>query len=64
MKIKTPYYAVFYNDRGAWRGPMWSNYYTLKDIQTDYGSVESLLKDARKAVKKRVRLFQQVWSGK
>ena len=54
MKIKTEMYGVFYKDNGVWRGP------TCRDSFT-YEQAKDMAKSDAKSLKKKTKLFRQVW---
>ena len=60
MKINTEKYGVFYKDGENWRGPVNGELfdsdntaYTLKELKQSYS----------KELKKKIKLFRQVWKS-
>ena len=63
MKIKSNQYGVFYKDGNKWRGPLQGETFTEEQIDQNEGSFEELEKGYRKQVKKKVKIFRQVWKS-
>lgn len=68
---KEKLYCIFYKDRGKWRGPLYQEFFTMKDIifnsdledesEPNYKHIKNYIKRTRKYIKKPVRLMAQVF---
>ena len=56
MKIKTESYGVFYKDNGEWRGPVCMDTFS-------YEKAKEVAKSDAKSLKKKTKLFRQVWKS-
>ena len=63
MKIKSNQYGVFYKDGKKWRGPIKGEIFTEEQLDQNEGSFEALEKSCGKQVKKKTRIFRQVWKS-
>ena len=61
MKIKTEYYGVFYKDGKKWRGPYQGETFAEEHLLN--GSFKSRKKLIRKQIKKKIKIFRQLWKS-
>ena len=56
-------YGVFYKDGKKWRGPLQGEMFTEEHVDQGEGSFEELEKACRRQIKKKVKIFRQVWKS-
>ena len=63
MKIKTEMYGVFYKDNGVWRGPVDGRVLPKNKLESVEYEGQDYLTTCKKTLKKKVKLFKQVWKS-